>query len=448
MNYGNSVRDQHGQPVATKPTRQRAYASGPGLGFTWDTPCATPSEVAQVEEAFRSFGFEQSWGGAASLGWFASSALGAVLPNCPSIILTADKGSGKSTWVALQVALMGPQAILRDGVPTAPQVLHAVSERSVTLICDEFEPLKRSKAQMESLTEVFNSGFTKSAGKGKFTRVSGKSLRYFNPQSGVALCGINVPTLDDALESRSVRLTMVPRIRAGQAKSPLLNASNPGAHEMGARLRRLLVERWDVVRDTRQRVHEMLQAVGHPDRFADTYSPLIAGYVGLKYSTVPGHDALLAMLVEWGLSELKVDDQETPSEACLVALPDRKVVMRVPQDQAVLKTHMRIRDAIHEVVEKKGTRTSKGIAHQLELLGVRPMQDELTGEWKLAVAASQHHREMHMLTTGTAWARGAWKDALLRLPRSTKGQSRLAGDSVKVVIVRRPDSVLNTLASD
>ena len=369
-------------------------------------------------------------------------------PNSPSIILTAEKGAGKSTWVSLQVALLGQQAILRDGVPSAPQVLHAVSEKSVTLICDEFEPLKRSKAQLESLTEVFNSGFTKSTGKGKFTRVSGKSLRYFNPPSGVALCGINVPELDDALESRSVRLSMVRKDRAGESKCRLLNTANGEARLLGARLRRLLVSRWQVVRDTRAQVHEMLQSIGHSDRFADTYSPLVAGYIGLKHAAVPERHVLEELLAQWSLNEVRVDELDTPSEACLSTLLDRKVVIKVREGDSLAKTHMRLRDAIHMMAGRKGDQQRKEIAYQLELLGIRPLHDEGGGAWRMAVAASQHHREMRLLTTGTPWARGAWKDALLRLPGSAKGQARLAGESVKVVIVRLPDSVMNPLASD
>eukprot|EP01030_Chromulinospumella_sphaerica_P000751 gene751-biopygen675 len=289
VNYGDAVFDQADTPVSTKPTPTRAYIAGQGLGFSRETPCATADEVESVEQAF-----------------------------------------------SLQVALLGQQAILRDGVPSAPQVLHAVSEKSVTLICDEFEPLKRSKAQLESLTEVFNSGFTKSTGKGKFTRVSGKSLRYFNPPSGVALCGINVPELDDALESRSVRLSMVRKDRAGESKCRLLNTANGEARLLGARLRRLLVSRWQVVHDTRAQVHEMLQSIGHSDRFADTYSPLVAGYIGLKHAAVPERHILEELLVQWSLNEVRVEELDTPSEACLSTLLDRKVVIKVREGQARL----------------------------------------------------------------------------------------------------------------
>jgi len=447
VNYGNAVYDQHGCAVATAPNNSRVYVAGPGLGFDRETPCATAADVHLLETTFESFGFERAWGAAASMGWLASSVMGAVLPNSPSIILTAAKGAGKSTWVTLQAALMGPQAILRDGVPTVAQVLHAVRETSVTLICDEFEPLKRSKAQMDNLAEVFNSGYTKAPGKGKFTRANGGVLRYFNPPAGVAMCGINLPALDDALESRSVRLKMVPVNRGGQAKSPLLHTMDGNtAHELGARLRRLLVQRWEVIRDTRVAVHQMLQAVGHTDRFADTYSPLLAGYIALKYATKPERHVLEAVLEQWGLSEVKVDEQESPSDACLNALLDRKIVLHLLQGDRTVKSHARVRDAIRMLVPLQANREARRpIELQLETLGLRPMVDAETGAWTLAVASSQHNVGVRQMFQGTAWSRGGWQDALLRLPGSAKGQARLAGDSLKVVVVNLPESVAHPL---
>jgi len=450
VNYGNAVYDQHGSSVSTTPTNSRVYVAGPGLGFDRETPCATVADVHLVETTFESFGFEQAWGAAASMGWFASSVMGAVLPNSPSVILTAAKGSEKSTWVALQEALMGPQAILRDGVPTVAQVLHAVRETSVTLICDEFEPHKRSKSQMDNLTEVFNSGFTKTVGKGKFTRATGGVLRYFNPPAGVAMCGINLPELDDALESRSVRLSMIPVNRAGQPKSPLLNTlGGDTAHELGARLRRLLVQRWEVMRDTRVVVHQMLQDVGHSDRFADTYSPLLAGYSALKHAAKPERHVLEALLAQWGLNNVKADEQESPSDACLNALLDRKVVLHIPQGEDTVKSHVRVRDAIRLLVRVQGGRAMRRpIEVQLEMLGVRPMLDTKNSTWVMAVASSQHHIGVRQLFQGTAWARGGWKDALARLPGAIKGQHRLAGDSLKVMVVNLPKSVVQPVFDD
>lgn len=450
VHYGNAVYDQHGEPVSTLPTQSRAYVSGPGLGFDRDTPCASVADVHLLESTFESFGFEQRWGAAASMGWFASSPLGAALPNSPCIILAAAKGSGKSAWANLQKALMGPQAILRDGVPTAPQVLHAIGEQSVTLICDEFEPLKRTKKQIDELTEVFNSGFTKGSDQGKFTRATGGKLRYFNPPTGVAMCGINLPELDDALESRAVRLSMVPLTRAGKQKSPLLNGlDNQEAKAMGARVRRLAISRWDVLRDTRSVVHQMLQDIGHGDRLADTYSPIIAGYVALKHTAVPSRAELNELLGHWELDKVKSDEHETPSDACLNVLLDRKFILHLEQDGVKVKTHVRIRDAVRLLVAQRSDKLARRpVETQLEMLGVRVLRDADTDTWSLAVASSQHHLGVRQLFQGTAWAKGGWKDTLLRLTGSSKGQARIAGDSIKVVFVKLPDSVVAPVIDD
>lgn len=448
VHYGNTVYDQHGEPVSSLPTPSRAYVSGPGLGFDRETPCASVADVHLLESTFESFGFEQPWAPKASMGWFVSSSLGGALPTTPCIILAAALGSGKSAWATLQKALMGPQAILRDGVPTAPQVLHAIGEKSVTLICDEFEPLKRTKKQIDELTEVFNSGFTKGPDDGKFTRATGGKLRYFNPPTGVAMCGINLPELDDALESRSVRLSMVPLSRAGKPKSRLLDGVySHEAEALGARVRRLAVSRWDVLRDTRSVVHQMLQEIGHSTRLADTYSPIIAGYIALKHAAVPSRAELSELLEHWELNKVKANEHESPSDACLNVLLDRKFVLHLEQDGTKVKTHVRIRDAVRLLVAQRSDKSARRpVETQLEMLGVRVLHDAGTDTWSLAVASSQHHLGVRQLFQGTAWAKGGWKDTLLRLTGSSKGQARIAGDSIKVVFVKLPDSVVTPVA--
>jgi hypothetical protein len=450
VNYGTAVYDQDDKPIDTTPTTSRTYVAGENIGFDLDTPCATVADVHLLESTFESFGFEQSWGPKASLGWCASTAMGAVLPNCPAVILSAELGSGKTTWAKLQKALLGTQAVLRDGVPTEPQVLHAIQDSAKALVCDEFEPLKVSKRSMDKLAEVFNSGFTKSAGQGKFTRVIGGRLRYFNPPAGVAMCGITLPELDYALESRSVRLSLIPKVRAGHPKSPLLdNLNSDLAEGVGARMRRLLVQRQQVLRDTRTTVHQMLQNIGHADRLADTYSPVLAGYLALKHATVPNHAVLTALIAEFGLHVVKTEDNESPSDACLNVLLDRKFVLHAEKDGAKVKSHVRIRDAVRLLValkEDKGAR--RVVEQQLEMLGVRTLMDCDSGTWKLAVASSQHHVGVRQLFQGTAWARGGWKDSLLRLKGAAKGQTRVAGVSIKVVFVELPASAIQPVYDD
>ncbi|BAL94969.1 hypothetical protein [Rubrivivax gelatinosus] len=445
VHYGLAVYDETGTPVDTTPTKQRVYVAGESLGFDDSTPSASAADVHLVESTFESFGFEQQHGAAVSLGWLASAAMGAVLPHSPSLIVTAERGSGKTTWVDLQTALLGRQAVRRDGVPTVAQVLHAVKDSSLAMICDEFEPLKVSKGEMLKLAEVFNSGFTKTPGKGKFSRVIGGKVQYFNAPAGVVLCGIHLPELEPALESRSVRLSMVPKQRAGMTKSPLLDpASGVQPGELGARLRRLLVARWQVMRDARAAVHRMLQDIGHPDRRADTWSPLLAGYIALKHDTVPPLRDLAALIAQWGLNVVPQDEHESHGEACLGAMLDRKVVVRVEADGKTAKLYTRVREALQTLVSGDADRnTLAALEKHLAMLGVRALFDRQREAWTLAVASSEHHVGARQLFQGTAWARGTWKAALLTLPGATRGQQRFAGVSVKAVLVPAPAAISN-----
>ncbi len=443
VNYGNAVYDQDGNPVSTKPERGQVYVSGPGLGFGPDTPCANSAEVAELEAVYESFNFEQAYGASVSMGWMASSFFGSVLPNSPSIFLSAELGSGKTTWVELQKGLLGPQAFRRDGVPTVAQVIYALQNTSAALLLDEFQPQKASKKQVADLAEVFNAGFT-NAQVGRITRVIGGQMRHFNPPAGVALCGIDLPGFEDALESRGVRLRMAVLSRSGQFKSPLLDSVNREAVEaMGARIRRLLVTRWPVMNGTRLVVHQLLQEIGHTSRAADKLSPLLAGYIALKHEAVPAREVLVELIARWELNEVKANERESSKEACLNVLLDRKVVLFLDKGGKPVKAHERVRDAIRLLASLKGDREARRpLEKQLELLGLKPIFQPDSDSWRLAVASSEHNLGLRRMFQATPWAAGGWADVLARLPGATKTNQRLAGDSVKVVVVHLPVSVV------
>lgn len=443
VNYGNAVYDQDGNPVSTKPQRGQVYAAGQSLGFGPETPCASAEDIAELESVFGSFNFEQAHGAAVSMGWMASSFYGAVLPNSPSIFLSAERGSGKTTWVELQQGLLGPQAFRRDGVPSVAQVLYALEGSSAALLLDEFQPQKASKKQNNDLAELFNAGFT-NARVGRITRVIAGQMRCFNPPSGVALCGIDLPKFEEALESRGVRLRMAPLGRAGQFKSPLLDSVNREAVDaMGARVRRMLVTRWPVMSETRLLTHKLLQEIGHSGRAADKLSPLLAGYIALKHDTVPALDTLAELIEQWGLNEVKANETESSSDTCLNVLLDRKVVLFKDMDGKPVRAHERVRDAIRHLATIKDDREARRpLEKQLELLGLKPIYQADADAWKLAVAASEHNQGLRRMFQGTPWAAGGWAEVLARQPGAARTNQRLAGDSIKVVVVPLLESVV------
>lgn len=443
VNYGNAVYDQAGNAVSTRPERGQVYVAGQSLGFGPETPCASNEDIAELEAVYGSFNFEQSYAASVSMGWMASSFFGSVLPNSPSIFLSAEKGSGKTTWVELQQGLLGPQAFRRDGVPTVAQVIYALQNSSAALLLDEYQPQKASKKQNGDLWELFNTGFT-NARAGRITRVIAGQMRSFNPPAGVALCGIDLPAFEDALESRGVRLRMAPLSRGEQSKSPLLDSVNREAVEaMGARVRRLLVTRWPVMSETRVAVHKLLLEIGHSNRAADRLSPLLAGYVALKQAVMPTREALVELIARWELNEVKANETESTRDACLNVLLDRKVALFLDRGGKPVKVHERVRDAIRLLASCKGDREARRpLEKQLEMLGLKPIYQTDSDTWRLAVASSEHNLGLRRMFQGTPWAAGSWADVLARLPGATKTNQRLAGDSVKVVVVHLPASVV------
>ncbi len=142
----------------------------------------------------------------------------------------------------------------------------------------------------------------------------------------------------------------------------------------------------------------MLQDIGHTDRMADTFSPMLAGYIALKHDAMPARHALAALIAEFGLSETKADEKESPSEAFLNVLLDLKFVLQAEKDGAKVKSHVRIRDAIRLLATLKGDKAARRpIETQLEMLGVRTFMDTDIGGWTLAVASSHHHLGVRQL---------------------------------------------------
>lgn len=443
VHYGNAVYDQDGNPVSSKPQQGKVYVSGPGIGFNHGTPCATEVEIAELEAVFQSFNFEQSWGASASMGWMASSFFGSLIPNAPLVFLSAEPGAGKTTWVDVQHGLLGSQAVRRDGVPTVAQVLYGLADAPAPLFLDEHQPHKASKQKNAELAELLNAGFT-NARVGRIARVIGSKLRHFHPPAGVALCGVDLPLFEEALESRGVRLRMARMSRSGQTKSPLLDSVNrEPAEAMGAKVRRLLVTRWPVMVEARLLVHTLLLEIGHTSRAADKLSPLLAGYVALKHKALPAREALVELIAQWGLHEVQANETVSSSDTCLTVLLDRKVALWLEVGGKMVKVHTRVRDAVRLLASFTGDREARrSLERQLEMFGLKPIHKAESDTWTLAVASSEHNQGLRRMFQGTPWVAGGWADVLARSFSATRTNQRLAGDSVKVVVVRLPDAVV------
>lgn len=434
VHFGNEVYQSNGEPVDTTPGAA-IYESGPGLGFSFDTPTATQEEVKLLEELIKGFNFQTSFGSVAVLGWFATAVFGAVVDNRPILAVTAESGSGKTTLIKLLNGMLGPQAFLRDGIPTTAQVLYELENRSAALLVDELEARDTPKQSLKDFLKLVRTSFTNSK-DARFTRVCGGRMRSFNPPAGILVAGIALPVFDGPAESRTVKIQMqMPSEGGPRVSNPLFDQSDSEKIiELGARVRRLLMGRWDVLASTQKVVCGMLVGLGHEARAADLYSPLIAGYVALTSEELPSQEWLTAILEECQLTTVEVKNVQRDGDVCLSLLLNRRVDFYEEVGGKAVKSQRRIRDVIGRIMSSDlDDEMRRALIRQLEKFGLRPMWAKTTSKWKLVVATSDTNRGMGLLMQGTSWSSGGLKDVLLRLPGAIVGQQRVDGMSQKVV---------------
>lgn len=434
VHFGNDVYYSSGEPVDTTPS-DAVYVSGKSLGFSFDTQAATHEEVQRLEEVVKGFNFQTSFGSVAVLGWFATAVFGSVVDNRPILAVTAERGSGKTTLIELLSAMLGPQAFRRDGVPTVAQVIYELEHRSAALLVDEFEAQSAKKKPLEDFLSLVRTSFTKSK-DARIARVIAGRTRSFNPPAGVLVAGIALPVFDEASDTRTVRIQMQMLSENGlRAPNPLLDLSNRNAiEELGAKIRRMLIGRWDILLSAQKAVRGMLNDLGHEARAADLFSPLVAGYVALTSEELPSPERLAAILEECQLTTVEVKNVQRDGDVCFSVMLNRRVAIYDDVGGKRVKSHKRIRDVIRQIIgSESDIDTRQSFIKQLENFGLRPMWRRDTGEWKLAVATSEMNRGMRLLMQGTPWSSGGLKDVLLRLPGAVMGQQRVDRMSQKVV---------------
>ncbi|WP_031407703.1 hypothetical protein [Thiomonas sp. FB-Cd] len=450
VNFGQQVTSPSGKPVSLERRKgQPVYQSGADLGFALDTPCASEDDVQSVLRVLASFGLSALGDWMKVVGWVVSAFFGTVLSHRPILAITAERGSGKTTLIEFLGALLGPQAIRRDGVPTMAQTIYALEHSAAALIVDEVEARGSKKAALEQFAELLRLQFSATS-VARLMRVNGGRTRYFNAPAGVLVTGIGLPAFNAATESRTVRLVLQPLPEASRVRyEPLLDIARSGdAVALGARLRRLLVDRWDVMREALADARSMLIALGHEARIADKYAPLVAGYVALTRKGIASPEELRAVIAEMDLGVPAHVVVERDAEACLGVLLSRKVAMFRMVNGAKEKAHMTIRDVLTNIVHAQDNEHREQLSRQLEEFGVRALWVRPSASWKLAVCSSEQHQGIKRLMTGTDWALGGWKDVLMRLPGAMASTQKFARVPQRVVMLDMPRDVLEPQGDD
>lgn len=422
IHYGTSVRTASGTEFDTTPAKGTVYVAGPDMDVSVETAAASKEDIQSFLDVIATFALTPP-SQRKLVGWWVASAYGPVVPQRPIAAVSAEAGSGKTTLLELLCGLHGEQALRRDGIPTLAQALYAMEDRQRTLYCDEVEARGANRKAFDDLAELARIGFT-NCKEPRVARVIGGKTRYFNAPAGVMVAGIGLPEFNRATESRTVRFRLDRRGEgAVNKRHPLLDQANRGKVEhMGQRIRRLLHERWAVMRDSTVIFRMALEERGHDAREAEKYAALLAGYWTLTRDRLPAQDEVQGLLIETETDHVHARVTDSAYEQCLDILLSSKVVIYSDVAGRRSKAHLAVGEVIRNIITGPAAHRVS-LAVQLEDFGIRV--DHKQGGWKLMVCTSANHQRLPLMYRGTDFALGGWKDALLRLPGATETVQRI-----------------------
>jgi hypothetical protein len=309
----------------------------------------------------------------------------------------------------------------------------SLGSTSKVVVNDEFEADPTRKACKDTF-EVARMSYSLQEGDEGIVRgtVTGKakSYRFYSP---FIAAGISPVKLEPADLTRWVILEA-----KGKPEGPKM--SERQAREIGPKLARLFISRWNVFQASEDVVRQRILDSGGDGRMADTVGTLLASYcafVSSKPATEEDAEFLVSML---GIKERIEVHQVSDEQQCLEALTSRVSQFKVIDGPALVTRSLSIAQAI-EMVCKDPTGQPE-VVTRLAQLGLRVAFTK--GKWSLYVVNSPMHVELRKLFAGTKWATGGWSLVLRRLPGGEESTQRIGAGfgATKVTVIDVPGHLL------
>lgn len=402
-------------------------------GFDLSTPEATESEVNQVLAAFNAPQWIHPMAGELILGFFGVGIVSTALRRRPHVLMTGPAGCGKSTVLEIMRWLLGNLAYGCTGPQTMAAYYQSLGSTSKVVVNDEFEADATRKACKDTF-EVARMSYSLQEGDEGIVRgtVTGKakSYRFYSP---FIAAGISPGKMEPADLTRWVILEA-----KGKPEGPKM--SEQQAREIGPKLARLFISRWNVFQASEDVVRQRILESGGDGRMADTVGTLLASYwafVSSKPATEEDAEFLVSML---GIKERIDVHQVSDEQQCLEALTSRVSQFKVIDGSALVTRSLSIAQAI-EMVCKDPTGQPE-VVTRLAQLGLRVAFTK--GKWSLYVVNSPMHVELRKLFAGTKWATGGWSLVLRRLPGGEESTQRIGAGfgATKVTVIDVPGHLL------
>lgn len=402
-------------------------------GFDLSTPEATESEVNQVLAAFNAPQWIHPMAGELILGFFGVGIVSTALRRRPHVLMTGPAGCGKSTVLEIIRLLLGNLAYGCTGPQTMAAYYQSLGSTSKVVVNDEFEADPTRKACKDTF-EVARMSYSLQEGDEGIVRgtVTGKakSYRLYSP---FIAAGISPGKMEPADLTRWVILEA-----KGKPQGPKM--SEQQAREIGPKLARLFISRWNVFQASEEVVRQRILDSGGDGRMADTVGTLLASYWAFVSSTPATEEDAEFLVNMLGIKERIDVHQVSDEQQCLEALTSRVSQFKVIDGPALVTRSLSIAQAI-EMVCKDPTGQPE-VVTRLAQLGLRVAFTK--GKWSLYVVNSPMHVELRKLFAGTKWATGGWSLVLRRLPGGEESTQRIGAGfgATKVTVIDVPGHLL------
>ncbi len=410
------------------------YPKRPDIGAPWHD--AIDEKINPAKELLPLF---RSWNWARPdvdpvllLGWVGAAMIGGALAVRPTVFLTGDKGTGKSTLQMMLKKIFGDGLISTTNT-TAAGIYQRIGQDSLPVAVDEFEGKddnRRAKAILELARQAYSGGFMLRGGD---KHVGSE----FRANSAFIFSSINAPPLEPQDLSRMALLRL--RKLPGDATGPDLTDEEFG--NFGRMVLRRMIDQWHRFAPTFDAYRAELREGGHDGRGQDTFGTLLTCadmLVGEHWENleVPMGEVLTA----WR-ERLRTDTMAEFEDAienwrlCLSHL------LTAPVDAFRNGSKSTVGRYIQAFYEREDGMTLKEARGALEKAGMS-IQEPKERDDPFWLCVPNQNPLLYHLFKGSKWAgepgAGVWAAALRQGPRGTLwdiGQARVNGDKAKCTLI-------------
>lgn len=409
------------------------YVGARDLGITPSTTQCTAGEAECVLDALKTFTWSDPRDAGMAMGWLAAAFYCGGLQQRPMLYVSGARGSGKSQLLNFFRNTLGQFALPKmEGTSlTEAGLRRSLGSSSLVTLIDEAEASDKPERLQEVLSYVrsaYEGGVTS---KGSQT---GAGVDRYVVRSMVAMGAINPPAMNDAEQSRFIRLHLTKR--RGDAESNDLVTTPSLARDIGQMLGARMLHSFGRFSRALAVVRPLLGSASM--RYQDTIGTVVAaGFVAL-HDDEPSKENMRAYLKTLDVETQHGRIVETRSDrTALEWLMDR--VMQV--DVAGRNSRLAVREIVIQAHSEMGSRIKPNI-DALGRMGLRLAKDEF-GEPTLLV--DPRRGELEEVFRGSQWSERDLKDAFVQDTRCGRkmleSPVQIGGKKVRVLEVLLGDLV-------